>query len=80
MIFQLFGEYYQLSTSGEVSPLKCRNSDDHMDLVPSFDNEGENVRFLCYECGYTLNPGGELIKKMKKEIEDYYERTKTEQA
>jgi len=78
MISQIFGEYYQLSTSGQAPPLKCNNVNDHMDLVPTFDKERENVNFVCYECGYTLIPGGELIKKMKKEIEDYYERTQGE--
>jgi hypothetical protein len=80
MILQMFGEYYQLSTLGEVTPLRCGSISDHMELVPTFDDEKENLRFLCYECGYNIMPGGELIKAMQKEIEDYYERTQTEQA
>ena len=69
---KVFVKYYLLSLDGKVPELKCKVDEEHMSLVPFFD-EKEDLTLRCYACDYKIRPGlkmYEQVTNLIKEVEN----------
>jgi hypothetical protein len=63
-------QYKRLVDVGVADGVKCPIDKDHTDLVIGI-NDNDLIYFWCLACGTKVNPGFELIEKIKNVLKDF---------
>ena len=63
-------QYLRLVDIGVTDGVKCPRDEDHTNLVSGI-NDNDLIYFWCLACDTKVNPGFELIEKIKNILKDF---------